>query len=262
MDGFITLKEAGFIVFYAVPMACGYAGIYYFNARLIRQWVELDEGAEKDARERAIQFFGWIIVFYSAILLLVTPILTFLAYNERLFEGFIAAIAVLWFLRYQIPQLLPPRVGVFFHHWDSRRKEYLESGLPADDLVVGEETFLLVRVLNLSLSTYEDCSCSVTLPKNFEILDWASHQASYADVDFAKPFSLQRQNNCAAFSSPSGSVSLQPGDSLFCPILVKTDTELSDGSAKVEVSSKSAWFHALLSPALTISPLAEDKAST
>ena len=244
----IALVLIGIVVLYvAVAFGAFEAG---------RKVAFLPHGCEKERWAWRYERLGLIVLAYNAVVLVATPVLFYLVYEERLLEGLVAGLALLWFLRNQAPLLLPPCVGVFLHHWDTEGAQYREAAGYGDEVTAGAKTFLIIRVMNLSLSSYADCTCSITLPAGetgIRIIPMAEDGEAYEKVDFAKEFRLQRQNNCAAFFSQSGYQSLHPGDSLFCPVLVQVSSKAGALQIQVEVASRSAWFHKMVKRKVTVS---------
>lgn len=197
--------------------------------------------------------FGILVLLYSVSVMIALPALFYSVYEDRLLEGILASIALIWFLRTQLPSLLPPVVAAVFHHWNEIDGEYIQAASDSDSIRPNAETFLNLRLVNAGLSTYETCGCSVTLPREFEIIPWGGENpdSRYWQADYAKPFSLQRQNNCARFS-PDPAHILHPGDSVWYPILVKSPTTPSEFRAKIEFSTRSCWSATMLSKEIAV----------
>jgi hypothetical protein len=187
------------------------------------------------------EHFGILVAAYSVVALIVVPSLFYFVYEDRLLEGMVASVALLWFLRTQLPTLLSPSICTVFHHWKNSVNEYDQMAAESDQLTPGAETFLNLRLVNVGLTPYEACACSVTLPPECEIVSWKGEgDSSYSLNDYAKPFKLQKQNNCARFP-PDPAHTLHPGDSVWYPILIRPSAENRSLEVKIEFATKSCW---------------------
>lgn len=137
-----------------------------------------DHGDAKRRLARGQEHLGWIVIAYSALVIVAVPVLFYRVYEDRLLEGLIAAVALLWFLRSQLPTLLPPSVYIGFHHWDRDQQRYMEPASEGDCVQHSVDTFLVLRVMNVGLGAYEGCSVSITLRKDFHITEWAETEES------------------------------------------------------------------------------------
>ncbi len=235
-----------FAAYWAIVQAAGALG---------RGIAHSDRGKKRNRLRSLYEALGWVNLGYSAVILLGTPALSYLVYEDRILEGLVGGIALLWFIRTQLPTLLPPRLEIFFHHWNSDSKKYDEAATDSDWLDAAK-SFLIVRVMNLGVSPYNHCTCSVTLfpDSGLAILPRdEANLAAYSDVNYNKAFDFQSQNNCAAFPLDR-EVTLHPGDSLFCPVMVEVRQESDKGlPVQIEVNSTSAWFHRFVHRTISVS---------
>jgi len=106
-----------------------------------------------------------------------------------------------------------------------------------------KEHFLVVRVYNLGFHTYENASVTVYPPKEFEIIP---NDKKYANIDFFKPFKVQKSYNGVRFTPTDDNFqSIPPQESLLFPILLKLPERASNQNvnAKIvtEFSSDNSW---------------------
>lgn len=244
----LTSNEISAIAIVFVVLAVLYGLLWIASRWVISTVAKAEAGSFRSRLLWMQEHFGWLVLVYSVGVLIALPALFYIVYEDRLLEGILASVALLWFLRTQLPSLISPAVSAVFHHWDEDQNRYVQSASETDRLHPGSETFLHFRLLNTSLATYEACACSITLPRSFEILPWDGDalDSKYLSTDYAKPFSFQRQNNCARFA-PEPTHTLHPGDSVWYPVLVRSPQTEDQFNAKIEFSTKSCWSSTVLS---------------
>lgn len=228
------------IVLVLLGLAIVYGALWFAFKKVTQAIAE--QGLHKSKLTFVQDHFGFLVLLYTIVLVVALPTLFYIVYEDRLLEGIVASIGLVWFFRTQLPTLISPMMCPVFHHWNDSTGTYEDSAMRMDTVATGTETFLILRMINAGLTTYEACGCSITLPKEFEIIprDPASSTSTYPRNDYDKPFNLQRQNNCARFA-PDPTHVLHPGDSVWYPILIRSPLEEGRFQAQIEFSSKSSW---------------------
>jgi hypothetical protein len=106
------------------------------------------------------------------------------------------------------------------------------------------EQFVVVRVYNLGFHTYENATVAIYFGTKFDIIpNDEKHGSKYAEIDFQKPFKIQKSYGGVRFTpSDDNFQSIPPQGCLLFPILVFSPKHApEDAKITIEFSSDNSW---------------------
>jgi hypothetical protein len=221
---------------------------FFFLSRPIRKrLIEISSKYEK---------YLHIIVISRLALLFFTPIMFWLAVfgfastvNQLLSLVVIGgSIVAFWIV--ELPLLLRASIDVTFATQISReinlnneicRKKFLSE----PTFEPAKAQFVVVRVFNLGFHTYENFTVTVYFGKDFEIISANDdkHGSRYDEMDFQKPFALQRAYGGVRFTpSDENWMSIPPQGAYLFPILIIPPRDApNDAMITTEFPSDNCW---------------------
>lgn len=181
-------------------------------------------------------FFSTLLFMFYLQIAIGIPGITYQYFGkDRLIDGIVVAAVILTFMAFQFQKMTPPYFVPTFVDSQGMPLGHKHFTLKAK---ASAPICLFLRITNLGITTFKDCSLEITFPEGFEVLD---DPELYKGVDFSKRFTI-RQNKCIIeFLPRENYMTFAPCSHLIFPIFITTPAEPSNYQITTKLASESAW---------------------
>jgi len=228
----LLLTWAEFVAFFLLYV---FSILFIFLGTLRQLVYEISLKSRMWSKDHATFFRGLLFMFYLQIAIVI-PGLTYQYFGkDRLIDGIAAAAVLLVFMALQFQKMTPPYFVPTFVDSQGTLIGYKRHDLKAK---ASTPIWLFLRITNLGITSFKDCSLEVTFPEGFEILD---DPDLYKKADFYKRFSVRQNKRIIEFLPRENYLTFAPCSHLIFPIFVRTPAEPSDYQIITKLASESAW---------------------
>lgn len=181
-------------------------------------------------------FYGYLMfVFYLQVAIGIPAAAYLYLGTDRLFEGIVVAIAIVTFIALQFQKMTPPYFVPTFVDPDN---QFCSDGPFKSRVDPAVPIGLAIRITNLGISAFKDCTFRVTFPRGFSVLDGFD---LYQGNPYAKHFTVRESCTVAEFCPRDSDMTFAPCTSLVFPIYILSPEENAEYQIVASLSSESAW---------------------